>query len=476
MFLKNVRQIIFSKISIRTRLTFFYSLAAFVLLTMIALFLYWESINILYKADYQFLSDEIDTIQYILHNNANHEAELKREVFELSVKPDNTLYRYFIRIIDDNDKVMIETPGVEKILPFDGLFNKSNYRYKRNYRWYSHNNINYLIVQSPLILPNHQQGIIQIALDIAYQHAVISDRKILIGALFGSALCSLLLGFYISHRGMRSLYVLTETTKNITATSLSQRIDPKSWPKELRTLGIAFNQMLDRIESSFVRLKQFSSDLAHELRIPIGNLIGETEITLSRTHSISEYQQVLMSNLEELHRITQLIEHILFLSRAENPQLEIQKILLNVHDEIAVVCEYYQAMSEEKNIKITYEGQASLHANSIMFRRMISNILSNALKYTLPDGHVHFNIKTTRDNLVQIILADNGIGIAAEHLTKIFDRFYRVDSARCQSSGGIGLGLAIVKSIVDLHHGSISISSELETGTRVHLSFPKLPV
>jgi two-component system heavy metal sensor histidine kinase CusS len=462
-----------SKISIRTRLTLFYSLAAFILLTVIALFLYWESINILYKADYQFLSDEVDTIQYILHNKSVNQSELKREVLELSIKPDDTIYRYYIRIINENEKTVIQTPGLEKILPFDKSYSKNSHSLSRkNYRWYTNNNTNYLIIQSPIFLTEKKLGIIQIVLDISYQHAVISDRKIFIFVIFGSTLCSLLLGLFITHRGIKSLYVLTETARKITATSLHQRIDPKSWPKELRTLGVAFNQMLDRIESSFVRLKQFSSDLAHELRIPINNMIGETEITLSRLHNINEYQQVLMSNLEELQRVTQLIENILFLSRAENPQLEIKKNLLDIKHEIDAICEYYLPMADEKNIAVSCEGNAYLSADPIMFRRTISNILSNALKYTPPGGQIDIRIALVQ-NQVQIILSDNGIGISAEHLPKIFDRFYRVDTARSQQSGGTGLGLAIVKSIVDLHQGTISITSHLEKGTRICLVFPK---
>src|SRR5438132_6660192 len=148
---------------------------------------------------------------------------------------------------------------------------------------------------------------------------------------------------------MRSLYLLTNQVKNITVTSLHQRIDPENLPKELKSLGLAFNQMLDRMESSFTRLKQFSSDLAHELRMPINNLIGETEIVISRDHSLADYQQVMMSHLEEYQRISHLIENILFLSRAENPHMEIEKTWLNLQDEIAFICEYYEALAEEKN-------------------------------------------------------------------------------------------------------------------------------
>lgn len=473
MFLKNVNSNLLSKISIRTRLTVFYSIAAFILLTVITVFLYWETINILYKADYQFLSDEVESIQYAMQNKQANLAALKKEAIASPTQAIDSIYRYYVRIFDDHSQILIETPEISHILPPDTNISLTHKHVsKKTFRWYSYNNNNYLLVQAPIKYSKGKYGAVQIVLDISYQHTVMSDRKYLMVALLVSALSSLFLGFFITHRGMKSLYLLTGTVKKITATSLHQRIDPKSLPKELNPLGIAFNQMLDRIESSFVRLKQFSSDLAHELRIPINNLIGETEIVLSRNHTINEYQQVLMSNLEEYQRVSQLIENMLFLSRAEHPQLEIQKTLLNVYDEIAVVSEYYQAMADEKNISITYEGKAHLHGNSIMFRRMISNLLSNSLKYTHENGWIKILI-SFHHSLVKITLSDNGIGIPPEHLPKVFDRFYRVDSARSQLSGGTGLGLPIVKSIVDLHQGHITITSTPDHGTTVTLNFPK---
>lgn len=472
MFLKNVRPCIRKKISIRTRLTIFYSLAAFIIMTVISLFLYWESINILYKADYQFLADEAESIQQVIKNNPQNQNALKQAVIDVPAHHGNSIYRHYVRILDRKNRTIIETPGTPQIpLAESTQEQHTKYLSKKSYRWYTTQDTNYLLIQAPITISRQDTGTILIALDISYQHAVISDRKFMMIAIIISTICSLCLGFLAAQRGMRSLYSLTNTFQQITVASLNQRTDPKSLPKELSSLGIAFNQMLDRIESSFNRLKQFSSDLAHELRIPINNLIGETEITLSRSHSQEEYEQVLMSNLEEYHRISQLIENILFLSRAEHPQLEIHKSVISVRDEIAFVCEYYEAMAEEKNISVTCQGNASINANSIMFRRMISNLLSNSLKYTPENGWVRIDISPLQ-NQVKIILSDNGIGIAEEHLPKLFDRFYRVDSARSQHSGGMGLGLAIVKSIADLHQGILSITSAPDKGTVIQLLFP----
>ena len=130
-------------------------------------------------------------------------------------------------------------------------------------------------------------------------------------------------------------------------------------------------------------------------------------------------------------------------------------------------------MADDKKIKMSCEGSANLYANQVMFRRMISNLLSNALKYTPENGLIQIIIKKTNHHSVEIIIRDNGVGIAAEHFPKIFDRFYRVDPARSHATGSTGLGLAIVKSIIDLHHATISIQSEPGKGTTFILRFPK---
>lgn len=463
-------------LSIRAQLTFFYTLAAFILLTVIALFLYWETTNILYKANHRFLSNEVDAIQYILNDKTPDLSELKQEVIELPNETNGSLYRYYVRVLDHNKQLIIETPNMGIILPLDKTFNTTEKLLgKKSYWWYTNNDNNYLIMQAPIKLKaTDQLGFIQVALDISYQHTLISDRRNLIIVLLAGTLCALVLGFLVTHRGMRSLYVLTETTQKITATSLHQRIDPKSWPKELGELGHAFNQMLERIETSFLRLKQFTSDLAHELRTPINNLMGETEIALAHGNSVAEYRIVLESNLEELHRVSQLMEKILFLARADNPQLIIQKAPLHINKEMAIVCEFYQAMADEKNIQLSSEGSIIVDADPILFRRMISNILSNAIKYTPSGGWVRLKAKEIDASTVQIICNDNGVGISAEHLPKLFDRFYRVDNSRAQYSGGTGLGLAIVKTIVDLHQGTISILSKPENGTTVIITLKKI--
>lgn len=462
-------------VSIQTRLTVFYSVSAFLLLTAASLFIYWGSNNILHKADYEFLSDEVDNIQHILHQQSYDKAALHHEVVHTPTSPTASIYRYYVRVFDQNNKLLVETPETNSILPAtNAIANKSKNLNKKRYWWYTKNDVNFLFIQAPIQLGKDQKpGVIQIALDMSYQHEIVNDRKEILFTLLVGFIFALLLGNFIARRGVRSLTALTEAAEKITVNSLHERINPSDWPKELIKLGNAINRMLDRVENSYGQLKRFSADLAHELRTPVNNLTGEIETLLSKPRSHEEYQMVLESNLEELQRITQLIENILFLARTENPQYTLEKTSLDVRKEIDQICDYYQAMAEEKKITITCKGDATIVANRTMFQRAISNLLSNAICYTNPQGAIHITIRKLSEHLVQIQIQDNGIGIAASHLPHLFDRFYRVDESRTTRTNGAGLGLAMTKSIIELHHGSITINSQPAQGTTVSVNLPK---
>jgi len=464
----------FQHYSIKTRLTFFYGLTTILLLIVISLFFYLTTMHILHHANKQFLSDETAILSKLLENQPENLLALKQEVIDNSYIETSSEYRFYIRMLDEKNRTILQTPHFGKALSQADCFkNPPDNNEKKVVHWNSPTN-KFVLMQVKSYLGHTQKPvIIQVALDITYQQAVINYySKILALTLSSIMLIAIALGYLIANRATRSLNRLTEATHKITVSSLHQRIDPKCWPKELTGLGMAFNEMLARIENAVTHLTQFSGDLAHELRTPVNNLMGEAEIVLSRTHTIAEYREVLESHLEELQRLSQIIENILFLARTENPKLDIRKEQISVLNEITLISEFYQAMADEKNIRITSEGDATLHVNTIMFERMLSNLLSNALKYTPENGSIHF---TTRqlDHTVEITLKDTGIGIAAEHIPKLFNRFYRIDSARARSAGGVGLGLPIVKSIVELHHGSITITSTPEKGTQIKLIFPE---
>lgn len=308
-----------------------------------------------------------------------------------------------------------------------------------------------------------------------YQHTVIAEcRTDMSILLLAGTLGATLLGHFITRRSLRRLDDLTHAMDNITSSSLKQRIDPNDWPKELQQLGITFNHMLDRLDDDFVRISQFTADIAHELRSPIHNLMGETEIALSKEKTPDDYRHLLTINLDEYKHLSRLIENLLFLARMDNQQITLEKERVFIHHEIEKICQFYHAAAEEKSIQLLHQGEAVTHGNHTLLRRAFSNLIANALYYTPPKGIVQITSETMADQKIKITIRDTGVGIAKDHLDKIFDRFYRVDAARAQESGGTGLGLAIVKSIVELHQGAIDITSEPGKGTTISVVLPDI--
>lgn len=475
MFLRSAKNLFSSTGSISGQLTFLYSGTLFILITVSSFIFYLAMVNILYEAAHQFLADEIVIIQDILENKPGNTKALEQEVEDVPNALRPSVYHYYIRVLDKKNVIAV-TSGMDKSLQNNQFFTVEMKNSSTNISqwWQSPDNKNYLLMQSTFTsIKDNNSWQIQAALDVSYQQNIIKKYRkyVYIIILFGG-IFSVLIGYFISRKGMLRLSELTEKTKKITGSSLQQRIDPELWPKELKELGKAYNQMLDRIEFSINRLKQFSDDLAHELRTPINNLMGEAEVALSHVTTEEEYRNVIGSSLEELNRIYKIIENLLFLARAENPKLALEKAQLNVKQEIEVMCRYYEAVADEKNIKLHCKGNAKLHANMDMFRRMIGNLISNAIKYSKYDSEVKFDIKTI-NNEIQITISDNGIGISEQHLPHVFQRFYRTSSEDSESPDSNGLGLAIVKSIVELHQGTITIESKPNKGTSITINLPK---
>jgi two-component system heavy metal sensor histidine kinase CusS len=237
-------------------------------------------------------------------------------------------------------------------------------------------------------------------------------------------------------------------------------------------LATSFDEMLDRLEDSFARLSRFSTDIAHELRTPLNNLMGETEVALSKTRTVEEYQHILESSLEEYTRLSHMIEGLLFLARAENTDVKLDRTVFDPLKEVHGVLEYYEAIAEEKKITVLCRGSGTVCADPLLFRRAITNIVSNAFRYSQTGSTIHIEVIETEDQSLSVTITDNGIGIKAEELNSIFERFYRSPGARGHDTRGSGLGLSIAKSIMDLHGGTIDIRSESGKGTTVILHFP----
>ncbi len=230
--------------------------------------------------------------------------------------------------------------------------------------------------------------------------------------------------------------------------------------------------MIERIEDVFTRQSNFSADIAHEIRTPITNLVTQTEITLRQTRSVKEYQDILYSNLEEFSRMSNMVSDMLFLAQADNNLLIPACMSINLKTEIIKVFDFFEALAEERGVSLHLTGSpSSVTGDPSLLRRVFSNLLSNALRYT-PAGYSVSVSVTEGAEEVQLVVENPGIPIPAEHLPRLFDRFYRVDPSRQRKGDGSGIGLAIVKSIIGAHKGKIFVTSDA-ISTKFIIILPK---
>lgn len=304
-----------------------------------------------------------------------------------------------------------------------------------------------------------------------HEHFMGAFRQTLWVFMLLATLAMGLLGWFVVRRGLAPLQTIKRQAAEITANRLHTRLPVEAIPLELGDLASTLNDMLSRLEESFQRLSDFSSDLAHELRTPVSNLLTQTQVTLSRARSADDYRDILASNAEEFERLSRMIADMLFLAKAENKQLIPHPEPLELADEVAELLEFYGVLAEEKEIHLSVIGHGTVSGDRLMLRRAISNLLSNALRYTPAGGAVRVRIETQNDEAVKLTVENTGPSIAAEHLPRLFDRFYRTDSARQRTTEGSGLGLAITRSILIAHGGDVSVRSA-EGITQFTLSLP----
>jgi two-component system heavy metal sensor histidine kinase CusS len=287
-------------------------------------------------------------------------------------------------------------------------------------------------------------------------------------------LCGIILmgvmGWIAVRQGHRPLHRMVEQIRHISANDLNTRLSADTVPAELTELAESFNELLQRMEEAFDRLSNFSDDIAHELRTPVTNLMTQTQVALSQARSVEAYQEILYSNIEEYERMAQMIGDMLFLAKADNSLSPPITEDVDLKSEVRNLFDYYEAWAEERHVSLTQEGEAHVQGDRLMLRRALSNLLSNAIRHTPADHHVNVKLGSG-ENSVSIEVENPGTPLPAEHHSRVFDRFYRIDPSRQRSGEGAGLGLAIVKSIVEAHAGKIVATSNKQ-GTQFRISLP----
>jgi two-component system heavy metal sensor histidine kinase CusS len=282
-------------------------------------------------------------------------------------------------------------------------------------------------------------------------------------------LSAVFIAIIVTKRGLRPFEQMTRSLGRVDPTHLKERVAPAGWPRELQPLAIAFDEMLTRLDDSFTRLSQFSADLAHELRTPVANMMGEAQVALTRERTAAEYRETIESTVGECERLSRIVDNLLFVARVDAAREPIARKRFDARAAVEKIAAFYQTIADDRRVTIGCSGEGPIYADPDLFERAVGNLLDNALRFTPENGSIQIALSEHHGDF-QVAVSDNGCGIASEHLPRVFDRFYRAESSR--GSDGAGLGLALVKSIVDLHGGSVGIQSEVGRGTTVTLTFP----
>jgi two-component system heavy metal sensor histidine kinase CusS len=427
-----------------------------------------------FAEDNAVLADKVAALRADLYENGpNVFAE------ELKGRHASEHSAYWIRMLDSQGHTYAETPGMDRWLPpkifppppaakapagrqklesiIDGLKD-----YRRGSRLFS------------LVAVNEESGdrtyTLQVAQDRSSDERVETNFAVLfVIVLGGSVLASAFIAIIVTQRGLRPLRAMTQSLARIGPTHLNERVTPAGWPRELQPLAIAFDEMLKRLEDSFTRLTQFSADLAHELRTPIANMMGEAQVALTRDRTVAEYRETIESTVGECERLSRIVENLLFVARADAAREPIARKRFDARAAVDKIAAFYQTIADDHHVTISCSGDGQIYADPDLFERALGNLLDNALRFTPANGSIQIAL-SRRDADFEVAVSDNGCGIAPEHLPRVFDRFYRAEPSR--GSDGAGLGLALVKSIVDLHGGTARIQSEPGRGTTVTLFFP----
>jgi two-component system heavy metal sensor histidine kinase CusS len=449
------------------RLTVIYTLASLLMLVISSIVLYFVLVTSLHKVHSRYLFGKI----HYLRTEATqpHFTETLREELGRGVRKIGD--HFYARVVDlDTNEIIAQSPG----MPSRRTFQVQGGRVVVTRAEEAGRSF---LLASQAVYVTGSPGkrlLIEVALDYAQDKALIVRylKAIMIMLAVGIILASKV-GQLAARKALRPLVRLDAAVSRISMSHTNERVDVLNWPGELTLLANDLNSMLERLDDSFRRLTQFSSNLAHELRTPINNMLGSAEVALSKERTAEVYRSELESNIEELQRLSSLIDHLLFLARTENPYLTITRLEFEVSDEISKVCEFYAPLAEDLGVHLSHSGAGRLKAEPVLFRRAVSNLVANALNNTPNGGRVEVSA-TREEDLLRITVKDTGKGISAEHLPHIFDRFYRVDGSRAH--GGAGLGLSIVKSIMDLHGSDVTVRSSPGSGTEISLVFKSTPL
>jgi two-component system heavy metal sensor histidine kinase CusS len=451
--------------SIASQLILLFTLAAALLLACGLGVFYWIVVRHAFAEDNAVLADKVNALQ------ASFEQRGGLDAIEAEINTAGSGQRapFLVRVLDPAGATIGQTAGMEALLPVN-IFPPAA---SREIALPSEHRVAgklFALTTREAMAGGHPFAI-QVAQDRSSDEQVERRFGILVLAvLSGSIVASILIAISVTRRGLRPLEEMKRSLERIGPTHLNERVASGNWPRELQPMAIAFDEMLKRLDDSFTRLSQFSADLAHELRTPIANMLGEAQVALSRDRSSAEYRETIESTIGECERLSGIVDNLLFVARADAAREPVARKRFDARAAVEKIAAFYETIAEDRHVEISCSGEGQISADPALFERAVGNLVDNALRFTPENGSIQIALAEHAADF-EVAVRDNGSGIAPEHLPRVFDRFYRAESSR--GSDGAGLGLALVKSIVDLHGGTARIQSEIGRGTIVSLAFPK---
>jgi heavy metal sensor kinase len=403
----------------------------------------------------------------------------------------------FIQVLDESGNIGRKSENLKNVqlpISLNALKNASKglVTFETNH---SIGNTPLRIITFPVTENNHVTKIVQIASSLeGVEDALNTLFIILIVTVPLALMVASLGGQFLAHKALKPVDNITQTARVITSQNLNQRITPPKVKDEISRLIETFNEMISRLDQSFRQIKQFSSDASHELKTPLTILKGEVEVTLRKERTPQEYQQTLKSNLEEINRMSQIVEDLLLLSRADTGEVRLNIEDINLTEILNEVVTQMDRLAQSKGLYLStsnHHQDIHIFGDALRIRELFINLIENGIKYTEEGGSIHITLQKEntppvrsqsdweggeKNGFVKVIISDTGIGIAKEDQERIFSRFFRVDKARSRERGGSGLGLSICKWIVEAHQGEIVVESELGKGSSFIVKLPLFPL
>ena len=317
--------------------------------------------------------------------------------------------------------------------------------------------------------------IIQCAEDMQKEINLLKSYKIHLSlSIFALMVISALGGFLIAKKALNPVKEISATIDRISETNLSERVNIKDIPDELKQLATSFNRTFDRLEKAFNRQKQFIADASHELKTPLSVILTQGEVVLRRQRSAEEYEKAIKTIIATAKMMSQIVQKLLVLARLNTDKIELKFENIDLAEITRESVKLLKPLAEQKSIKINVSGdeKPTVFGDKALLLELFTNLIDNAVKYNVSHGEINILFKEEKDFVVTEI-RDTGIGIPEKDLDKVFERFYRVDNVYSKEVGGLGLGLSICKEIVNLHGGKIEIKSRIGEGTTVSVYLKK---